>query len=789
MRLSLGFARCAGMGANMNDPKPLAATLDAREAERALRLIVDPGRTFELRIFDERDFVHSGYFVDPAVAVKSIAHLAKRKKLRATYVTLNPVRPELRARRSDRLETGGKLKTTSDGHIARRTRLLVDIDAERVADISSTEAEHAAALALASEIAFDLTKLGWSEPLVGDSGNGAHLIFGIDLPPDDGGLVERVLATLQAHYGSTTTAGIVLKVDVTVANPARISKLYGTAVRKGDNTSERPHRMARVISAPARLDVTTEKQLRALVAESEASRKPAHDSPRAPHAQFDVERWLSVNGIEVKRNFVDETGREIWVLAVCPFNSEHDRGEAHVHRMRSGQLGAACKHETCKWGWVELRERFEPSALRPSNNPPRLTVAPKPPKPPKLRAKLVTAADVVERRVEWLWGRRIPLGMITFLDGDPGLGKSVLNSDLAARVSRGLPMPFELPPGRPPADVIFMASEDVIATTAVPRLRVANADLSRVHYIESMPTPADPDAPPALDPDRLQQLEEVIAEKRARLVVIDPLFNHLPSGVDANKDQDVRTVLKPLAAMADRYDCAIVIVRHLKKGAGSALTRGSGSIGLAAAARSVLLLAKNPQDPSSPLYLAQTKSSVGERATTVEGRLVAGDDAPKFQWHSEAANVTADDLAKLPEASTASQDNDADDGLSEREACEKLIRALLAEGPMLSKEFESDLREATGASKTTIKRARNVVGVVARKRSTGEWEVQLPGWETLKSAKSPGARAGDTLDADAAANQLSIQANCEESKRATSKGATGEPSDLTPFDLQQRLTG
>lgn len=108
---------------------------------------------------------------------------------------------------------------------------------------------------------------------------------------------------------------------------------------------------------------------------------------------------------------------------------------------------------------------------------------------------------------------------------------------------------------------------------------------------------------------------------------------------------------------------------------------------------------------------------------------------------------------------------------------------------MLSKEFESDLREATGASKTTIKRARNVVGVVARKRSTGEWEVQLPGWETLKSAKSPGARAGDTLDADAAANQLSIQANCEESKRATSKGATGEPSDLTPFDLQQRLTG
>jgi hypothetical protein len=50
-------------------------------------------------------------------------------------------------------------------------------------------------------------------------------------------------------------------------------------------------------------------------------------------------------------------------------------------------------------------------------------------------------ADVKPEAVRWLWPGRIPAGKLTILSGDPGLGKSFLTVDLAARVSRGMPWP------------------------------------------------------------------------------------------------------------------------------------------------------------------------------------------------------------------------------------------------------------------------------------------------------------------------------------------------------------
>lgn len=51
-------------------------------------------------------------------------------------------------------------------------------------------------------------------------------------------------------------------------------------------------------------------------------------------------------------------------------------------------------------------------------------------------------SDVVPEEVKWLWEGRIPYGKLTILDGDPGLGKSTLSLDLAARVSSGREMPL-----------------------------------------------------------------------------------------------------------------------------------------------------------------------------------------------------------------------------------------------------------------------------------------------------------------------------------------------------------
>lgn len=185
----------------------------------------------------------------------------------------------------------------------------------------------------------------------------------------------------------------------------------------------------------------------------------------------------------------------------------------------------------------------------------------------------VDACDVKEMPLRWLWEGRIPLGAITVLDGDPGLGKSLVTLDLAARVTRGRQMPWDAPAlEEGPAGVVLLSAEDGLATTIVPRLRIAAADLRRVRIIRNVPD-ADSQTGQSLSrPFRLPRdipfLEHAIQRKDARLVVIDPLMAYLDTSVNSWSDQDVRSALAPLAALAERTGVAMLILRHLNKSAG-----------------------------------------------------------------------------------------------------------------------------------------------------------------------------------------------------------------------------
>ena len=110
----------------------------------------------------------------------------------------------------------------------RRRLLLVDADPVRPSGISSTDSEHALYLERRDAIAAHITDLGWPEPLAADSGNGGHLLYRIDEPSDDGGLIHRALQALAAQFNDPDVT-----VDVSVFNPARICKLYGTPARRG----------------------------------------------------------------------------------------------------------------------------------------------------------------------------------------------------------------------------------------------------------------------------------------------------------------------------------------------------------------------------------------------------------------------------------------------------------------------------------------------------------------------------------------------------------------------------
>lgn len=88
-------------------------------------------------------------------------------------------------------------------------------------------------------------------------------------------------------------------------------------------------------------------------------------------------------------------------------------------------------------------------------------------------------SSIKQKTVEWLWYPYIPYGKLTLLLGDPGEGKSTFIINVAALLTRGLPMPdgYEVPT---PQTVVYQSAEDSLADTVKPRLIDANKECDRI---------------------------------------------------------------------------------------------------------------------------------------------------------------------------------------------------------------------------------------------------------------------------------------------------------------------
>jgi RecA-family ATPase len=265
----------------------------------------------------------------------------------------------------------------------------------------------------------------------------------------------------------------------------------------------------------------------------------------------------------------------------------------------------------------------------------------------RIEAPVTLLSDVETQQVDWLWQRRIPLGKITILDGDPGMGKSLLSIFIAACVSTGQPMP-DGAPGKQ-GKVILIAPEDAAEDTIKPRVEAAGGDSSQVFLLENMDLLNIKDTkkikfnerPFSLAQD-LGILEKAIKQTGTILVIIDPLMAVLGRNIDSSRDQDVREVLTPLAQVAERTGCAILIIRHLNKGSSdNILYRGSGSIGIIAVARIGLLVAHDPDDDQKRVF-ATIKNNLSKIAPNLSYQIAENENgAPYIQWHGENHHKTS----------------------------------------------------------------------------------------------------------------------------------------------------
>ncbi len=327
------------------------------EVERTLATLFPDGGVVELRALTDHS-VHSGYFDNFSTLADKAANLDTLPEVAGIYVTLNTVDPALLSRRANRVKMnlGRKDPTTSDSDVLCRKWLPVDLDPVRPSGVSSTDGEHEAALAHAERIRTWLGEQGFPDPVMADSGNGAHLLYRIDLPHDEEStdLVKGCLAVLDALFSD----GLV-SVDAANFNAARIWKLYGTTSKKGDNTPSRPHRHANIIAVPEDVKGVPVEQLRHL-----ASLLPRHDpdpGQRTKGRGIDLQDWLTIHGIGI-RSEKPWQGGTLFVLDECPFSSSHRDG-AFAIQFQSSAVYVGCQHASCGGGtqrWPELRDRFEP---------------------------------------------------------------------------------------------------------------------------------------------------------------------------------------------------------------------------------------------------------------------------------------------------------------------------------------------------------------------------------------------------------------------------------------------
>lgn len=355
---------------------------------------------------------------------------------------------------------------------------------------------------------------------------------------------------------------------------------------------------------------------------------------------------------------------------------------------------------------------------------------------------IVRLSDVKPEPVDWLWPGRIALGKLTLLAGDPGLGKSFLSLDIAARVSRGGVWPDAPGVGIEPGGVVLLSAEDGMADTIRPRLDAAGADVSRIFALEAIRTVGGNgrESTRSFDLSRdLQSLEETIRlVVDCRLVVIDPISAYL-GGTDSHKNADIRGLLAPLSAIAERHRVAVVAVTHLNKsGGGPAIYRAMGSLAFAAAARAAWAVAKDQDDPQRRLLLP-IKNNIGADTGGLAYRIesTGHGDCPVVAWEPDAINVRADDAlaAERPGQADRTERDDAADWLHE----------YLENGPKLATDVFAESK-AAGFAKRTIERAKSVVGALANKRAFGgAWEWALPAKSQGRQPDTPKAATPETV--------------------------------------------
>ena len=322
-------------------------------------------------------------------------------------------------------------------------------------------------------------------------------------------------------------------------------------------------------------------------------------------------------------------------------------------------------------------------------------------------------SSVIERDVKWFWYPYIPYGRITLIQGDPGDGKSTFILRLATILTCG----GELPDGvklSEPSNVIYQCSEDDVNDTIKPRLLQAGADCSKVAFIE------DCDMEISLLDERIEQ---AIKTTNAKLVIFDPIQSFIPTDCDMQSASKMRSVMRKINKIAEKYSCAVIMVGHLNKSSsGKKIYRGLGSIDITAIARSVLMIARDADNPEIR-YMYPVKSSLAPEESAISFLM---DKEKGFHWIGKCQLMQNE---YHPISSQA---------ISKKERAKEILKIILSAGMVKSNDILARMEEL-GISARTVRAAQKELGVTAR-RKNNVWFWELPSAQEEAGGERNGER-------------------------------------------------
>jgi P4 family phage/plasmid primase-like protien len=364
----------------------MSLVASASHIRSAFERILLPEQVVELRALhvptDRGPRTLSGFFDDHDALAKAAAELSDMGA-GGVYFTPNPLKPTVTGTVTNRAEVATRGSLTKDVDVLGSRWLLIDIDPERPANCNATDEEKSQGAALAKAMGTFLRKRGWPDPLFGSSGNGYHLMYLVeDADPE---LLRRILAVLGFLFDNDWA-----KVDQKVFNPGRIWKMYGTVARKGEETEDRPHRRALLLSKEPVTGAVSHEQLDEVAALLPDSGTKTAGAPTGALDTYVTDHFPKAVGPTPWQG----TGRR-WVFDVCPWDDSHTDRSAYIIQFSDGGIAAGCLHKTCKGaekdskgrpkGWKALQTK----AGTPFGGAPALT-------PTQIRVSSATAPNLTD---------------------------------------------------------------------------------------------------------------------------------------------------------------------------------------------------------------------------------------------------------------------------------------------------------------------------------------------------------------------------------------------------------